>query len=58
MSQNPPSAAERRFETADTVETTRNSGKWKSPGYTADGTHPSATGHAAMAGAVTTSVLV
>jgi lysophospholipase L1-like esterase len=46
------------FETADTVETTRNSGKWKSPGYTADGTHPSATGHAAMAGAVTTSVLV
>jgi lysophospholipase L1-like esterase len=29
-----------------------------SPGYTADGTHPSAAGHAAMAGAVTTSVLV
>jgi lysophospholipase L1-like esterase len=46
------------FETADTVESARNSGKWKATGsasgYTADGVHPSQTGHAAMAAAIDT----
>lgn len=46
------------FETADTVETARDSGLWKSPGYTADGLHPSGAGHAAMAAAINTSLFV
>lgn len=39
------------FEVADLAETTRNSGIWKA-GYSADGTHPNATGHAALAAAI------
>jgi hypothetical protein len=50
------------FEVADTVETARNSGLWKvtgsSFGFTIDGTHPSPTGHAAMAAAIDTTKLV
>jgi len=45
------------IEVADTVESARNSGKWKVTGsafgYTPDGLHPNTTGHTAMAGAVT-----
>lgn len=41
-------------EVADSVESSRNSGKWKSPNYTDDGSHPTATGTAAMASAVST----
>lgn len=40
------------FEVADLAETARNSGIWKA-GYTSDGTHPNATGHAALAAAIT-----
>ncbi len=39
------------FETADAVESTRNSGVWKA-NFTFDGTHPNASGHAAMAAAI------
>lgn len=43
------------FETADAVETARNSGKWKVDGtankYTSDGVHPNALGHQTMADA-------
>ena len=39
------------FELADAVESARNSGLWL-PGYTSDGTHPNATGSAAMAAAI------
>lgn len=42
------------FEVADLAETARNSGIWRA-GYTADGTHPNATGHAALAAAITPS---
>ena len=35
------------FEIADTLETSRNSGIWRSPGFTIDGLHPSPTGYAA-----------
>lgn len=45
------------FETADTVETARNSGIWKA-NYTEDGTHPSSVGHAAMAAAIDTTRFV
>lgn len=44
------------FETADTVESARNSGKWKAA-YTDDGVHPNATGSAAAAASITTSLL-
>lgn len=44
------------FETADTVETARDSGIWK-PNYTADGTHPTTAGHIAMAAAVNVAAL-
>lgn len=41
------------YETADTVESARNSGLWKvtssANGWTADGLHPSTAGHTAMA---------
>lgn len=40
------------IELADTVETARNSGIWKS-GHTGDGTHPNVTGHTAMAAVFT-----
>lgn len=44
------------FEVADAVESARNSGKWKVTGAanyaTADGTHPSAAGHALAATAI------
>lgn len=50
------------FETADTVETARNSGLWKVTGaanaYTSDGIHPSHTAHVAMAAAITVASLV
>jgi lysophospholipase L1-like esterase len=36
------------LEVADLAETARNSGIWKA-GFTADGTHPNVTGHAALA---------
>lgn len=39
------------FDAADLAETARDSGIWK-PNYTADGTHPNATGHAALALAI------
>jgi len=42
------------IDTADAVESSRNSGKWKFPGYTYDGLHPLAPGHVAMAAAVPT----
>jgi lysophospholipase L1-like esterase len=45
------------FETADVMESARDSGVWK-PGYTADGLHPTPTGYAAMAAVVDTSVLI
>lgn len=43
------------FEAADLAETARNSGIWKS-GYTADGTHPSTAGHAALAASINPAV--
>jgi lysophospholipase L1-like esterase len=46
------------FEVADTVESARNSGAWKAPGFTADGVHPSTIGHTAMAGAINTTLFV
>lgn len=52
-----PSPLSGYFEVADTVESARNSGIWKAL-YTADGTHPSLTGHNAAAAAVTTAVFV
>jgi hypothetical protein len=33
------------FEIADLVETSRNSGVWKAPGYTTDGIHPNGNAH-------------
>jgi lysophospholipase L1-like esterase len=45
------------FDTADAVETARNSGIWKA-GYAADGLHPNATGHAALAAVIDTSKFV
>jgi lysophospholipase L1-like esterase len=45
------------FETADAVESARNSGLWK-PLYTNDGTHPLAIGHAAMAATIDTSLFI
>jgi lysophospholipase L1-like esterase len=44
-------------ETADVVESARNSGFWK-PSYTADGVHPTATTHQIMADQVDTSMVV
>lgn len=41
------------FEFADAVESARDSGLWKAPGYTADGTHEAATGYTAEAALVT-----
>lgn len=46
------------FETADAVESARNSGLWKAPGYTADGLHPSSAGHIAMAAAITPALFI
>jgi hypothetical protein len=43
------------IETADAVETARNSGIWKAS-WTGDGVHPNATGHAALAALFTSSV--
>lgn len=43
------------FEAADIAETARNSGVWKA-GYTSDGTHPNATGHAALAACINPAV--
>ena len=40
-------------ELADTLESARNSGVWKAPGYTADGLHGTATAYAALATALT-----
>jgi lysophospholipase L1-like esterase len=45
------------FETADAVESARNSGRWN-PSFTSDGTHPLPVGHIAMASAIDTSVFV
>ena len=45
------------FETADAAESARDSGLWKAS-HTSDGLHPNATGHAALAAAVDTSVFV
>jgi lysophospholipase L1-like esterase len=45
------------FEIADLVETARDSGIWKAA-YTADGTHPTPTAHAAMAAGIDTTKLV
>lgn len=47
------------FETADTVESSRDSGKWAVGMVTvADGTHPNRAGHAAMAAVIDTSFFV
>jgi lysophospholipase L1-like esterase len=40
------------LELADLYETARNSGKWKSPAYTADGIHPTTAAYTAAAPAV------
>jgi len=40
------------WEVADTVESARNSGVWRSPALTSDGVHPSSAGHQLMAAAV------
>jgi lysophospholipase L1-like esterase len=45
------------FETADTVETARNSGIWL-VGKTADGVHPTTAGHVLMAAAINTALFV
>lgn len=47
------------FEIADQVESARNSGKWKAPGYTTDGIHESSTANEAIraSGAVSAAVL-
>jgi lysophospholipase L1-like esterase len=42
------------FEVADTVETARNSGIWKAPGYTTDGLHGTSTSYPLMAAAIDT----
>lgn len=44
------------LEVADIVETSRNSGIWKA-GYTADGTHPTASTHATIASTLDVSML-
>jgi lysophospholipase L1-like esterase len=45
------------FDTADEVESARNSGKWAAS-HTGDGVHPNTTGHAAMATAIDTDLFV
>lgn len=45
------------IETADLVESSRNSGLWKIS-YTADGIHPNTTGHVAMSAAITAGLFV
>jgi lysophospholipase L1-like esterase len=45
------------FETADAVESARDSGFWASTGLTSDGAHPSTTGHAAIAAAINLATL-
>jgi lysophospholipase L1-like esterase len=45
------------FEIADLGETARNSGLWKA-GYSGDGTHPTSTGHAALALGIDTTRIV
>lgn len=39
------------FDTADALETSRNSGFWKTGAYSGDGIHPTTAGHVLMAGA-------
>lgn len=51
-----PAGLDDVIEVADIVETARNSGIWKAAN-TSDGTHPNATGHAAIAAAVNISGL-
>lgn len=50
------------FEVADTIESARDSGKWKVDGnantYAFDGTHPFTGGHAAMSAAINTALFV
>jgi len=46
------------FEIGDLMETSRGSGIWKAPGYTADGVHPSQTAHQAMSTGIDTTVFV
>jgi hypothetical protein len=55
-----PSGFSRCWEVADVVESARDSGRWKAPGYTADGTHESEVAYAAIAasGAVSAADLV
>lgn len=50
-----PSGFAGYFETADPVESSRNSGRWKSPGFTSDGVHGTTTAYAAIqaAGVIT-----
>lgn len=54
-----PSPLAAVFEIADVVESSRNSGKWKAPGYTTDGTHGSQTACVAIknSGVIDTSLI-
>jgi lysophospholipase L1-like esterase len=45
------------FETADPVESGRDTGVWATTGHTSDGAHPSVTGHTAMAAAINLAAL-
>lgn len=42
------------FETADLVETARNSGMWQAPGFTTDGVHPTGNAHNLLGTAIDT----
>jgi lysophospholipase L1-like esterase len=46
-------------EVADQVESARNSGRWKAPGFTADGTHPTQSGYLTIknSGAINTNAI-
>ena len=46
------------IDTADMVESARDSGKWKAPGYTTDGLHPNSATHIAMAAAINLSSIM
>jgi lysophospholipase L1-like esterase len=47
-----PSGLTGFFEATDQIESARDSGLWKAPGYTTDGLHGTATGYAAIATAI------
>lgn len=55
-----PAGLDAAYEVADQVETARNSGIWKAPGYTADGLHGSQTAYLAIknSNAISPAILV